>query len=927
MPDFIPDSQFIPDAPAQQPGAAPAAEFIPDSQFVDDEEKYGSLGQQAVTALEGAASALTFGASTAAEVGLGLAKPEDVRMRRETNPIAHVVGELGGVGAGLLSGIGAPAAMEAVGARVAGRIVGQSLVSQIGSQAAKLAAENVMFTAGDEVSRMFTADPHQSMGTAMADIGLSGLIGGATGTGIGVVSPLWKATAGKSVESLLNGLKTKAGGIDGITAQPIREALDSAGVELAPEVRAMVSGDPQMQRAANVLMHSDTTTAGPKFQETVAGARQDLAAAAVNSLGKDAKAIDGLEDLSKHAGGQRVGDLMADEIRAKVEPLAKEFEELKGKAGNVELTPDTILETPRTVVDPQDLVGVPKTVVDQVPVPGTMSQVGEKIAELASKEGWLAAEGTPIESLLSFVQKNLRKQKDLKDLGNFISRVGEKADSLSSLTDRSATRAGSMIKNILRDAESSVIETKLGEHGAELVQRFKNVRQGWRQAAELADEVTEQLGVKSSVSGFSKALREYGKMEGEALLRKVAGSGNAAGLKLLQEKFPAAAEAFKQFQLDSILKNAASKATNGEAVNLNRLIKGIEDLSPEMRAFVVPELSLQKIKAIGTLLEQIEKGPKNFSNTARTMDKLNQYIPGGAVAMAGALSGHGVMGLLLSPLAKVITKDAPDALRLATLKFMGSNRPIDSAAFKAMADVSRAVYRGEAALTRGARGVFESGSKVVDKRISENDREKLDKQIVALRADPMPLMRVGGDMGHYIPDHTTVAATMAAQAVNYLNSIRPDTNPKAPLDSKLPADPVKEAQYKRALDIANNPLIVLNDVKDGSLTVQDLTTLQNVAPGLYERMRAKLNEEIISRTSEDDPIPYTTRLGLALFLGQPLDSTMNPMAIQSAQPKPQMAPQGPVNPTATGMQKLSKLGPSNATQSQARAISRIKNIS
>jgi len=925
------------------------------------EEKYGTTSQQVATGLEGAASALSFGLSTGAERALGV-PGEDIRARREVNPVAHGVGELGGIGVGALYGAGEAAALEhaglegaaaiGLGAEKAGHeayalakaagltkdaaaaaktaaLAKFGTVSKIGSQAAKLAIENALFTGGDEVSKMFSGDPNQSMGTAMADVGLSGLIGGATGAGLGVVSPLWKATAGRGVESLLNAVKNKAGGVEGITSPNVNSALEKTGVDASPDVRARLSDDPRLQGASKILEQSDTTASGAEHQANLTKTRSDLNNVMLESVGHSPDSVAGVGELSKYEAGKKIGNSLADEIHAQVDPLAKEFEELKGKVGNVELQPDGIIETPKTVMDPQDLTGVPRVEIEKTRVPGVMSQVGEKVAELASKEGWLAAEDTPIGNLVEFVQKNLGKQKTLKDLGNFISRVGEKAESLASLTDRSATRAGAMIKGILKDAEAGVIETKLGEHGPELVQRFKNVRDAWRKVSDLVDEVQEQIGVKASTSGYAKAVREMAQQDGEALLRRIAGSGNAAGLQLLAEKFPKAAEEFRQFHLDSLIKDASSKAKPGEIINPKALIRGIDKLSPEMRGFIVPEAAAQKINAVGTLLEQLEKAPHNHSNTARTLDKLNQYIPGGAVAMAGALSGHGVAGLVLGPLMKALTKDAPDAVRLSMLKYIGSNQQVDSAAFKAMTDVARAVYRGEAAVTRATRGVLRSGSKVVsEKDVSQNDRDKLDKQLLALKQDPTPLMNVGGDMGHYLPDHSTVTATMAAQAVNYLNSLRPDTDKKMPFDAKIPADPVKKAAFNRALDIAENPLIVLNSVKEGSVTPSDLTTLQNVSPGLYARMREKLNNEIINFTAEENDIPYKTRLGLALFLGQPLDSTMTPMGIQAAQPKmpaqPQMA-QG-MKPTATGMQKLSKLGPGAATQGQQREMGRASHL-
>jgi hypothetical protein len=893
------------------------------------EQKYGSVPQQIATGLEGAAESATFGLSTAAETALGV-PGADITARREVNPGSHTIGQLGGLGIGMLTGSGEAAALEGAGslaAKVGAALPEKFALNKIGSTAARLATENALFQSGDEVSKMFAGDPHQTIGTAMAEVGLSGLIGGGTGGVFGAVSPLWKATFGNKVNELLGAFKNKSGGIEGQLSQPVREALDQSGVEIAPEIKAALSDDPHVQMAAKTLEQSDTTKSGLAYQESLHAAKNQLSESMVSSLGKDSSQIEKMGDLSKYEAGKSIGDTLASEIHEKVSPLAKEFEELKGKVGNVELPPDTAIETPKTVVDPQDLTGVPRVEIEKTQVPGVMSQVGENIAQLAVKEGWTVADDTPISNLVQFVQKNLGKQKSLKDLSNFISRVGEKAESLSSLTDRSPTRAGGMIKSILKDAEANVIESKLGEQGSELVDRFKNVRTAWKEASGLIDQVQEQIGVRASTSGYAKAVREMAQQDGESLLRRIAGSGNAAGLKMLQENFPKAAEQFRAFHLDSLLKQAADKAKPGQLINPKALINGIEKLSPEMRSFVLPAGAAEKIKAVGTLMEQFERAPHNFSNTARTMDKLFQHVPGGAVAVAGALAGHPIVGALLAPLAKLVAKDAPDALRLSMLKMVGSTQPIESGAFKAMVDVARATLRGEASVTRATRAVLKVGGKGNYKDVSENDRRKLDKQLLALQLDPSPLMNVGGDIGHYLPDHAAAIGETAANAVGYLNSLRPNVDKQMPLDAKLPPDPVKQAAFDRALTIAEQPLVVLENVKEGTVVPQDLVTLQNVAPGLYSRMREKLNTEMIGHLSEDEQIPYKTRLGISMFLGQPLDSTMTPSGIMAAQPKPMMQPHPGVKPTATGMQKLAKMGAETATPGQQRQMSRVKHIS
>ncbi len=152
-------------------------------------------------------------------------------------------------------------------------------------------------------------------------------------------------------------------------------------------------------------------------------------------------------------------------------------------------------------------------------------------------------------------------------------------------------------------------------------------------------------------------------------------------------------------------------------------------------------------------------------------------------------------------------------------------------------------------------------------------------------------------------------ATASANAVAYLNSVKPDTNPKNPMDARQPANDVEKAKYNRALDIAQQPLSVLNHIKQGTLLPSDIQAMQAMYPGLYSQLQQQLTSQMIDHMSKGKAVPYTTRMGLSMFIGQPLDSTMTPQAIISAQPKPQEQPQqqGQGNPPpASSVKALGK---------------------
>jgi hypothetical protein len=89
-------------------------------------------------------------------------------------------------------------------------------------------------------------------------------------------------------------------------------------------------------------------------------------------------------------------------------------------------------------------------------------------------------------------------------------------------------------------------------------------------------------------------------------------------------------------------------------------------------------------------------------------------------------------------------------------------------------------------------------------------------------------------------------------------------------------------------------------------------------------MASKILNEMTTHLSKQEKIPYKTKIGLSVFLGQPLDQTMMSQSIMAAQPKgPSQNPMQQRAPTARGSFKdLGKISSQVMTPQQARIQSR-----
>ena len=289
------------------------------------------------------------------------------------------------------------------------------------------------------------------------------------------------------------------------------------------------------------------------------------------------------------------------------------------------------------------------------------------------------------------------------------------------------------------------------------------------------------------------------------------------------------------------------------------------------------------------------------------------------MAIISALTHHNPVltgGMIIRPL------KTPDALRLAMLKFMSTNKPVSAGAFKTAVDSLQAVIKGEQMVSKTVKGIFKATDKpLISTGVTLKDRERLDKMVVMAQTHPEMLQNLGGDLGHYMPEHTTALAATAATALSFLNSQRPNPTPKSPLDTKLPADPAKQAEYNRLLDIAAKPLVVMDKIKNGNLTSKEVAGLKTMYPDLYTNLVSKISDEMNTHITDGGNVPYKTRIGMSLFMGMPMDSTLTGASIMAAQPKnkqDQQQPQQGSGVSAKTGNSLNKMAKGYQTPGQAR---------
>ncbi len=795
-PDIIPADKFIEDsAPEHEARSTP--DVIPADQFVSDEEKYGTTGQQLKTAAEHAASSATFGLSTAAETGLGLATPEAIRARTEENPVSATAGSIAGL---LIPGAPEAKALTTVGEAGAKALglgaVGSKLASKVGAGAVKGAIENALFQGGDEVSKHFAEDPDQTSQTAIADIGLSSLIGGGIGGAFGSVSPLFnESKAGKFVDEM----KTR-----------FNEHLTNP--DLGTQTADELSG-----------YHSSTT----KGSNDLYYGNYDQAGARQLSV-KDQAIAKLVPELNQTILDKGVGDVM--------NTVTSKLEEMKAD-------PDTY--QPKFTKALEKDLSAWRQVVDD---PGSKS------------------------SDIYFATEDLKRSlQNRSKIGIPIDNSNPAFDSIKGF------------KKLASDLRKGLEDTDV-----------------WGDAGKF------QQDTNKAFTKFAPALKDFN----QSFTTRINGVPTVDPDKVQTYLNLTSRDkgAIRSEKLQNYL-DAGDKYR--EAINEAHSNIGAERLF-DAKSVNSASMALGKLSPGAKAADSIVKNLVNKSG-----GEVAGSIGGVLAGWPGYMVGKHVAGPILDSVVPSIIKP-----------LLGS--AADGTALKHAIDYMGAFAKGETAINKGVSNIFKAGKEAIPASMMPSDKEKskLDKTLSDLKDNPEPLIGTGGKIGTYLPNHGQSLAQTAANAVTYLNSQRPQVPKASPLDATQEPDPIAKDQWDRTLQIAQQPLSILQHIKDGTVQPVDIKTMHALYPGLYEKISGKLLSEVANQGSKEEPIPYATRMGLSLYAGQALDSTMSTAGILGAQVTfaqnrqgPQVQ-QKPKKATAASAKAMNAVVQSNMTPTQARSAER-----
>lgn len=195
------------------------------------------------------------------------------------------------------------------------------------------------------------------------------------------------------------------------------------------------------------------------------------------------------------------------------------------------------------------------------------------------------------------------------------------------------------------------------------------------------------------------------------------------------------------------------------------------------------------------------------------------------------------------------------------------------------------------------------------------NQEPAMPQNFASGGEVTPPQEQSGLAAHF-PDQNVMLNAAKARVSTYLKSQQP-----APLHNKRAFDEdhkdvEQEHKYNRLLTLANQPLRILDHIKDGSLLPQHVIAMKSMYPELHGHLNKKLMEKIVEEAHEKRKPPYHVRQALSLFMGQDLDSSLTPQNIMAAQNV--FARLNAQKQVVSAQKALPKMGENSVTPDQSR---------
>jgi hypothetical protein len=783
--------------------------------------------------------------------------------------------EAAGKGAAELAAKTAAESLRAAGMKRVAESAANSIVAKASQKAVQMGVEGAVLSAPRAVTEAALGDPEAAGESLLWGVGIGAGLGAVTGTMGGAFNKIVARRAKRAAEeadmaatrkardvavsgeSVLDHTERKVGTVfqevspgslpeaPGLSKESAR-ALAAAKEEGIPLFSTVASDSEALRATGSDLYSSKAMTAGATMWRGEANKTfEEMQNTASRGMGKMLP-----EEAESGASKAEVGEIAKGAVKSKIEAqadaLSGRYNELDGKVGKLAIGEDERL----AVVNALD--SVPKSLQASEPAGFSLaSRLGDSVLE----------------------------SKTVHELNDTITTI---KDHLSE-----AVRKGEYSKaNILRPIKDAAVAARSAAldaagHGAERLALDAD----YKVFKDFVEDVAGE-GALGNIRDKAKILRKLEDIPAERLVDKMANVKNSRAMAFFKKEFPEAFEEIRKLRLREIAKVAVKDGK----FQIGALLRKVKQLPKEAKALY---FSAEQQRSLENLRIIYERLPPNMnpSGTANTLERLSFWKNPVDYAMQNAADAAkyaalknqtAVDGILFAEqtmkrVAERLDK-LPEALESAAKTAKPRMLSGDSGAV-AMAALLAAID-GTKEKAKSRQETFTRIQEKLNDSVTQPAKTQHHTSLVA------STIQDGG-----APKAADAFTMKMTQALQYLHGEMPKALTPPSLVSHRPFKPSDRdmTKFERRVSTALDPFRVIDDLADGTLTREQVETVETIYPKLMGTIRMRVIQHLSENPKE---YPYASRLKLSLLLGQELDPSLSPQSIQTLQAAFQEQAQG-----------------------------------
>jgi len=336
----------------------------------------------------------------------------------------------------------------------------------------------------------------------------------------------------------------------------------------------------------------------------------------------------------------------------------------------------------------------------------------------------------------------------------------------------------------------------------------------------------------------------------------------------------------KATKMNTYLNQISDPRGVGKSEALENWFNASKNLTDQMEASykALPEKQFDR-QAVDSVLSKAQSAQAAAQKQAavEANRKMIQNITGQQSGLPGAgllgfATGHPIVGAALG---------AAKALR----------NPVQTV--QTLANIERLLGRTQTVIKSGIAGIVKhegaEATASLEKELGDNvlsmkNYKKRIEMIKEAAANPEALAgRIGDATSHlapHAPDTVSAMGIAASAAVAFLASKLPQTPDPGPYGHEWEPSSTEIAKFNRYYQGVQNPLSILKDAQNGSLSPETLEAAAAVHPELYTHIQTQLMQK---SAQKGVTLPYQSKMMISMILGQNVVPSLSRGSVQANQ--------------------------------------------